>query len=1199
MSVPTGFPNLVQTNPAYSENGGIEIPYLDGNLTLWRIGEKFRRYGVQGDDASFVFINAANSQGPVMAETTVRCLHGTSAPPQYTVYDQYWGRVFQTGPNICFLWVGEKDDYNGTTTTSTWRFGTQLLTPDGMLLNNYDGAYGQHSIVRPSSPLGDAFWFLGQWSSGTPVQAPWFCGIDAYGRPCPPAQTSFAGTTRDTMVYAAVPLGGNVVLLWDESWDTSLGKARREIWYQVVDRQGNTVKSAAALIATLPDSDPSKDEWEINGDSITDQNGRVWISLRRRATLGTTCSYVILDTNGTIWKGPTATPTNTIRYYQFCDREGKVWATENGQCWVFNDDDTSAATAKTGAWIPGQAVLDCAASVQQDGYRIYDRWTNPQMVVYRHADSYMSQMRLYDLNLWGTNAHPSDLAILKDTTQVWSQSGAFNTSAAVDMSAALPMGQTALTLTQNDIHGGQVLVTFDYKADYNAPPIIDSPPTASPSPVNGTSTTLSVSAYDPDNKPQALTYTWSVASGGSVTFSASNGTTTGDVCMATFQAAGSYTLQVAVSDGKDSVAATVDVTVNQTLSTIAIAPDPVTMPTGGTQQFSATAKDQFGNALATQPPFTWSCSGGGSIDANTGAYSAINANASVVVSAVATVGSASASDSADVTVLVLDSVTVSPADVVMPTGGTQQFSAVAKDQFGNALATQPPFTWSCSGGGSIDANTGAYSAIGATANVVVEATATVGSASASGSAYVTVRVLDSVAVSAASYVVSTEAPENTMQFVAVAKDQFGDNLSPQPAFTWSATGAGSIDASGLFTGANAPGTATVTAHATVEPMTKEGSASVTVLVPIHYDPSNPPTFTPSLFLAGQELQFSAVVDQPGATLTWVFGDGTTDTGSVVKHTYNSAGTYRVTVIASAGGFYPAEVSMDVVVRLAWNLWVMKQSVKVGTDGSESWQAQYLFNANRTSALIFDPAKDPLVASLGQIPEINVTPPASMLTGKKPRFTFKSAKGVTPVVSVTVDMSKQTILLNATKQTIPDTVPAELRNNVTLGRDAYELNLFFDNKGKFTANSGYRTVAFVVAAAKVRAKAAGTDSATFSLLLKDPAFQYPGTGGETTVRFRVLNAAGDAVVDKDFTAIVTALSGKFKTSKDTTAPVGKFSYDSLKGKASVTIKNATLTGLLSAVEDHVAVELTIGDKTYSTSVTLFAPTAGSYSTKLPK
>ena len=51
----------------------------------------------------------------------------------------------------------------------------------------------------------------------------------------------------------------------------------------------------------------------------------------------------------------------------------------------------------------------------------------------------------------------------------------------------------------------------------------------------------------------------------------------------------------------------------QVTTTIVVAPNPVTLANGGLQQFSATAYGQLGTALITQPTFSWSDSGGGTI----------------------------------------------------------------------------------------------------------------------------------------------------------------------------------------------------------------------------------------------------------------------------------------------------------------------------------------------------------------------------------------------------------------------------------------------------------------------------------------------------------------------------------------------------------------------------------------------------------
>src|SRR6266481_2018808 len=81
-------------------------------------------------------------------------------------------------------------------------------------------------------------------------------------------------------------------------------------------------------------------------------------------------------------------------------------------------------------------------------------------------------------------------------------------------------------------------------------------------------------------------------------------------------------------------------------------------------------------------------------------------------------------------------------------------------------------------------------------------------------------VLTSITVSPASASVATGG---TQQFTATGLDQFGNPMSPQPTFTWSVTGGGSIDPSGLFTGSTVGGPFTVTALSGIV----SGTASVT------------------------------------------------------------------------------------------------------------------------------------------------------------------------------------------------------------------------------------------------------------------------------------------------------------------------------------------------------------------------------------
>ncbi len=155
-------------------------------------------------------------------------------------------------------------------------------------------------------------------------------------------------------------------------------------------------------------------------------------------------------------------------------------------------------------------------------------------------------------------------------------------------------------------------------------PWVAAPASASSSTVNGTTTNLSVRGGDSYNTA-ALTYTWSVVSTPSgaagPTFSL-NGTNAAQNTSVTFHSAGVYTFQVTITNIYGlSATSDVSVTVNQTLSGISLTPASGSVYNNASLQFTATALDQFGHAMNTQPTWTWSLAGGGSLS-NGGQYTA-------------------------------------------------------------------------------------------------------------------------------------------------------------------------------------------------------------------------------------------------------------------------------------------------------------------------------------------------------------------------------------------------------------------------------------------------------------------------------------------------------------------------------------------------------------------------------------------------
>ena len=111
-----------------------------------------------------------------------------------------------------------------------------------------------------------------------------------------------------------------------------------------------------------------------------------------------------------------------------------------------------------------------------------------------------------------------------------------------------------------------------------------------------------------------LTYTWTTLGTppAPVSFSAANGSNAGKNTTATLTLPGTYNFQVAITDSVAlSTTTTTSITIVAGLAGVKITPASPGVAVGASQQFSGTAVDQFGNALATQPAITWSMAYGG------------------------------------------------------------------------------------------------------------------------------------------------------------------------------------------------------------------------------------------------------------------------------------------------------------------------------------------------------------------------------------------------------------------------------------------------------------------------------------------------------------------------------------------------------------------------------------------------------------
>ena len=389
--------------------------------------------------------------------------------------------------------------------------------------------------------------------------------------------------------------------------------------------------------------------------------------------------------------------------------------------------------------------------------------------------------------------------------------------------------------------------------------------TVTPNPVTlspGFTQQFTAVGTDASGNVVAITPVWSVVNGGGSI----------DAGSGLFTAAGptaTYANTVRATSGAISGSATVTI-VAGALAGIIVTPNPVTLAPGATQQFTAIGTDVNGNAVPISA--AWSVvSGGGSINASTGVFTAGTLAGTFSNTVKATSGSVSGTATVIVSAGPLANIVVSPNPVTLAPGFTQQFTAVGTDANNNAVTISP--VWSVvAGGGTINASTGLFTA-GATGGTFTNTVrATVGSTFGSATVTVTVAPPPVLATITVTPNPATVLTNGTQQFTAVGRDAGGNVIVIAPV--WSiVNGGGTINAgTGLFTAGAVAGTFLNTVQATSGGITGTATVNVTAVAPAPL--INLGTAAPNGIMAGQSVTcisnglISADISiSPGNTLT--------------------------------------------------------------------------------------------------------------------------------------------------------------------------------------------------------------------------------------------------------------------------------------------------------------------------------------------
>jgi hypothetical protein len=412
--------------------------------------------------------------------------------------------------------------------------------------------------------------------------------------------------------------------------------------------------------------------------------------------------------------------------------------------------------------------------------------------------------------------------------------------------------------------------------------------------VNGTKQFIAI-GRDASGNTVDIAPVWTIVNGGGAIGGTSGVFTAGAVT-------GTFANTVRAASGTIFGSAT-ETVIGGALASITVTPNPASLIVGSAQQFTAVGRDALGNMVPMTP--VWSVvNGGGAIVSSSGLFTASNAPGTYTNTVRASSGGIAGAATVILSTGPLSVIIVTPNPDTTAANGTQQFTAVGRDAFGNNVAITP--TWSIvNGGGTIGVSSGLFTAGGVAGTFIGTIRATSGGTF--GSATEVVLPLPPAPPTLVTITVTpnptTMLVNGTQQFTATGRDGSGNVLAITPV--WGVVnGGGTINAtSGNFTAGAVPGTFSNTVRATVGGVF--GSATVTVnagalaSITVTPNPDTTAAFGTQQFIAvGRDGSGNVVALTPVWSV--VNGGGTINAASGMFNAGGLAGTYVNTIRATSG-----------------------------------------------------------------------------------------------------------------------------------------------------------------------------------------------------------------------------------------------------------------------------------------------------------
>jgi len=473
--VPQGFANITNAPPFSSDL--TEDTYLDKNLDLWRLATSKKK--IQTDKKyiydSWTYIDKANVNGLIIDEQEIESIQGSYESGVRYLRPYCYATKITEIDNKMFVSIIERLEERTYTSgevldTDKQRYVVKILNKSGDVLKSIYGEwkenYRYYSSSLPDNQINNQIWISSEDFTNATQNALVFSIIDNGGNVIKDNfefYTTEKSHSLDSEGFFNIG-SNNVLVLFEDAWETADGNDRGNICYQIRTNTGELIKSTTVLNPNLAaESVDKQDEYQVD-DVMVDNIGRVWISYEHDLGSETHEYFVVLGATGNIVHGPIKIDLDMDFYV--CDKDNYIWTNRGGDMYLYDSDFNEYKYNNQNILNPNQKLGDFVARVDYYQYNIFDRWSSVNFNIKIEPEIKNNQIQLFHIPI-NSDVKLKDVNLKVNDSELINELGYLPSFSEKEITNNINIGNNLFSISQKSLLGGNLIIAFPLNMDYD------------------------------------------------------------------------------------------------------------------------------------------------------------------------------------------------------------------------------------------------------------------------------------------------------------------------------------------------------------------------------------------------------------------------------------------------------------------------------------------------------------------------------------------------------------------------------------------------------------------------------------------------------------------------------------------------------------------------------------------------------------